>query len=101
LLKFLPHEDVATMSILNRKWSKRVESYKIWNSLIRSVCPNRPKNTQKSSIKKVEKTVQKPKEEAKKLETANKAPEPKIIKSNKAEVIVKESKFSNLNSLFL
>lgn len=37
MLNYLPKEDMITMSILNQKWNQRVESHKIWTSLIDSV----------------------------------------------------------------
>lgn len=50
LLNFLPQKDVATMSILNQKWSQRVEAHKIWTDLVDSV---NEKKTKKNIIKKI------------------------------------------------
>lgn len=34
ILNFLPPQDIKMMSTLNQKWNERVESHKIWNSLL-------------------------------------------------------------------
>jgi hypothetical protein len=50
LLNFLPHKDVTTMSILNQKWSQRVEAHQIWSDLLDSV---KQLNTNKKITKKI------------------------------------------------
>lgn len=45
LLKFLPSDDISTMSILNSKWNQRVESHKIWSSLMATVEGTKPKKS--------------------------------------------------------
>jgi hypothetical protein len=50
LLNFLPHKDISTMSILNQKWSQRVEAHQIWSDLLDSV---KQLNTKKNITKKI------------------------------------------------
>jgi hypothetical protein len=51
LLNFLPHKDISTMSILNQKWSQRVEAHQIWSDLLDSV---KQLNTNKNITKKIQ-----------------------------------------------
>lgn len=63
LLKFLPQEDINTMSILNKEWNKRVDSYNIFASLVNALRGEKKQTSkpafstkQASKIQKIEST---------------------------------------------
>ena len=79
LLKFLPDNDIATMSILNQKWNQRVESHKIWMSLLQAMQKKNPaKKELKKVVESVSKPVAKPVKEHKKIEEKAKPTQPVV-----------------------
>lgn len=89
LLKFLPNKDVVTMSILNQKWNQRVESHKIWMSLIGAM---QSKNPAKKEIKKIIDAPAKSSVKASVITT--KEVITKLEKSKPQQPVVNKDKFS-------
>ena len=82
LLNFLPSEDIKMMSVLNQKWNQRVESHKMWVSIMSTIQGNKMKIP-----KKEEKIVEKVTHKEKKIER----------NTNQSNNLVKESKLSKRN----
>ena len=85
ILNFLPPQDIKMMSTLNQKWNERVESHKIWNSLLGALQGN------KKTKPKQQETAQK--KVAEQLKTND-------LGSKQTGSLIKESKMSTNALLF-
>lgn len=85
ILNYLPPRDVKMMSTLNQKWNERVESHKMWNSLLAAFQGDKKKAPKQQDLGQ-KKITQPPKANA--------------ITAKQPDSLIKESKMSTMPLYF-